>query len=132
MDAVRHKIGLARLPFRAAVFVAMVCVAILGMSAAREWSAREATLKVAEVELANLARSLTQHAEDSFDLLDTSILGAVSRLETDGTNPATILKLQDVLVARKAASKRVNALAIIDELSLIHISEPTRRTPISY
>jgi diguanylate cyclase (GGDEF)-like protein/PAS domain S-box-containing protein len=115
MDAAPHKIGFSRLPFRAAAFVALVCVAILGMSATREWSAREATLKVAEVQLANLARSLIQHAEDSFDLLDTSILGAVSRLETDGTSPAIISKLQDVLVARKAASKRVSALAIVDE-----------------
>src|SRR5664279_4491674 len=97
MDAVRHKMRLARLPLRAAVFVALVCVAILGMSAAREWSAREATLKVAEVELGNLARSLTQHAEDSFDLLDTSIVGVVSRLETDGTGAATLSKLQDIL-----------------------------------
>ena len=85
------------------------------MSAAREWSAREAALKVAEVDQANLARSLTQHAEDSFDLLDTSILGAVSRLETDGTGPATLSKLQDILVARKAASIRVNGLGIADE-----------------
>ena len=115
MDAAPLKIGLARLPFRAASFVALVCVAILGMSAAREWSAREAVLKVAEVDQANLARSLTQHAEDSFDLLDTSILGAVTRLETDGTERATLSKLQDILVARKAASKRVSGLGIVDE-----------------
>jgi diguanylate cyclase (GGDEF)-like protein/PAS domain S-box-containing protein len=115
MDAAPLKIGLARLPFRAASFVALVCVAILGMSAAREWSAREAVLKVAEVDQANLARSLTQHAEDSFDLLDTSILGAVTRLESDGTGRETLTKLQSILVARKAASKRVNALGIIDE-----------------
>ena len=115
MDAAPLKIGLARLPFRAASFVALVCVAILGMSAAREWSAREAALKVAEVDQANLARSLTQHAEDSFDLLDTSILGAVSRLETDGTDPRTLSKLRDILVARKAASKRVSGLGIVDE-----------------
>jgi diguanylate cyclase (GGDEF)-like protein/PAS domain S-box-containing protein len=115
MEAARYKIVLARLPFRAASFVALVCVAILGLSAAREWSAREAALKVAEVDQANLARSLTQHAEDSFDLLDTSILGAVTRLETDGTGRATLSKLQDILVARKAASKRVNAIGIVDE-----------------
>jgi len=115
MDAAPQKIGLSRLPFRAAAFVALVCVAILGMSAAREWSARETTLKVAEVQLANLARSLIQHAEDSFDLLDTSILGVVGRLEADGSNPATLSKLQDILVARKAASKRVSALGIVDE-----------------
>ncbi|HEX3990819.1 MAG TPA: diguanylate cyclase [Acetobacteraceae bacterium] len=115
METAHHKIGLGRLPFRAAGFVALVCVAILGLSATREWSAREAALKAAEVDQANLARSLTQQAEDSFDFLDTSILGAVSRLETDGTGPATLSKLRDILVARKAASKRVSGLAIVDE-----------------
>ena len=114
MDAAPLKSGLARLPFRAASFVALVCVAILSMSAMREWSAREAVLKVAEVDQANLARSLTQHAEDSFELLDTSILGAVTRLETDGADPATLSKLQDILVTRKAASKRVSGLGIVD------------------
>ena len=109
MDAARHKIRFARLPFRAAAFLALVCVAIVGMSAAREWSARQATLKVAEVELANLVRSLTQHADDSFDLLDTSIVGAVNRLEAEGANPATVAKLghsggaQGVIQARQRA-----------------------------
>jgi diguanylate cyclase (GGDEF)-like protein/PAS domain S-box-containing protein len=115
MDAPPFRIGLAPLPLRAASFVALVCVAILGLSAAREWSAREAALRVAEIEQGNLARSLTQHADDSFELLDTSILGAVSRLETDGTGPGTLSKLQDILVARKAASKRISGLGIIDE-----------------
>jgi diguanylate cyclase (GGDEF)-like protein/PAS domain S-box-containing protein len=115
MDGASHKTSLKRLPLLAAAFVALVCVAILGMSAAREWSLREATLKTAEVDLANLARSLAQHAEDSFDLLDASIVGAVTRLETDGTGPATLSKLRAILVARKATSKRINGIAIIDE-----------------
>jgi diguanylate cyclase (GGDEF)-like protein/PAS domain S-box-containing protein len=114
MEIAAHKASLAYLPVRAAAFVALVCVAILGMSSAREWSAREATLKGAEVELGNLARSLTQHAEDSFDMLDTSILGAVNRLEVDGTGPATVSKLQDIFIARKAASDRISVLAIAD------------------
>jgi diguanylate cyclase (GGDEF)-like protein/PAS domain S-box-containing protein len=115
MDAAVQKAGLMRLPFRAAAFVALVCIAILGTSCAREWSARQATLKEAEVDLANLARSLTQHADDSFDLLDGSILGAVSRLEVDGAGAAILAKLQDVMVARVAASRRIKALAVVNE-----------------
>ena len=115
MEIATHKASLARLPFRAAAFVALVCVAILGMSAVREWSAREARLKDAEVDLGNLARSLMQHAEDSFDMLDTSILGAVSRLEVDGSGPSTVSKLQDIFIARKAASDRISVLAIADQ-----------------
>lgn len=54
-----HKVGLARVPVRAAAFVALVCIAILGTSGWRELTARSLKLKAAEVEMANLARSLT-------------------------------------------------------------------------
>jgi diguanylate cyclase (GGDEF)-like protein/PAS domain S-box-containing protein len=110
-----NKTGLSHLPFRAAAFVALVCVAILGMSGWREWTAREASLKAAEVDLTNLTRSLTQHAEDSFDMLDISIVGALSRLETDGTSPATLAKVRDILITRKAASKRIHGIIVCDE-----------------
>jgi hypothetical protein len=116
MDAVhRHRQGMLRLPLRAAIFVALVCGAILGISAWREWTAREAVLKTAEVETANLARSLTQHAEDSFDLLDASILGVATRLEADGLNPKTIATLHKIMVTRKAHLDRLHFLVICDE-----------------
>lgn len=67
--------------------------------------------------MANLARSLTQHAEDSLDLLDSGIVGVVSRLEMDGTGPATIAKLRNLLDARRTAIDRIHGLAIIDEYS---------------
>ena len=85
------------------------------MSGWREWTAREASLKAAEVDLTNLARSLTQHADDSFDMLDISIVGALSRLETDGTGLATLAKVRDILIARKAASKRIHSIIAYDE-----------------
>ena len=116
MDAAaHHKTGLTRLPLWAAAFVALVCVAILGMSGWREWSSRGDRLRAAEVEMSNLARSMTQHAEDTIDLLDASILGVVVRLETDGTGPESLSKLQKVLVARKAGLKRIRELIIFDE-----------------
>jgi diguanylate cyclase (GGDEF)-like protein/PAS domain S-box-containing protein len=104
-----------RLPLRAAGFVALICVVILGMSGWREWSSRANRLKAAEVEMANLARSLTQHAEDSLELLDTGIIGVVSRLETDGTGPETLAKLHKVLAARKEGLKRIYGIVITDE-----------------
>lgn len=75
------------------------------MSGWGEWSARE-TRQDAGTEMANLARSLTQHAEDSLDLLDSGIVGVVSRLEMDGTGPATIAKLRNLLDARRTAIDR--------------------------
>jgi diguanylate cyclase (GGDEF)-like protein/PAS domain S-box-containing protein len=115
MTPVGGKTSPNRLPFWAAAFVALICVAILGLSGLRAWVARADALKNAEVDMANLARSLTQHAEDTFDLLDASIVGAVSRLETEGTGPATIAKLQKVLEIRKAGLKRIHGLFIYDE-----------------
>jgi hypothetical protein len=99
----------------AAVFVALICAAILALSGEREWDAREIVLKTAEVDMENLARSLTQHAEDSFDLLDASIIGVVTRLELDGTGPVTLSTLQKVIEARKAGLKHIHDLVICDE-----------------
>jgi diguanylate cyclase (GGDEF)-like protein/PAS domain S-box-containing protein len=113
--ATHNTSGPTRLPLLAAVFVALICAAILGMTGWREWSLREDSLKAAEVDLANLARSLTQHAEDSLDLLDTGVVGVVSRLETDGTGPETLSKLRKVLAARKEALKRIYGIVVCDE-----------------
>jgi hypothetical protein len=115
MSAAPQKIGLSRLPLRAAAFVALVCVSIVGLSVWREWESRAVTLKTAEVDLANLAHSLIQHAEDSVDLLDTGIVGVVSRLESDGTNPETLAGLHKVIVARKKGLKRIRNIVICDE-----------------
>lgn len=107
--------GWSRLPLRAAAFVVLTCATILGVSSWREWAARDAVLRGAETEMANVARSLTQHAEDSLDLLDSGVVGVVSRLEMDGTGPTTIAKLGNVLKARKTAVPRIHSLAIIDD-----------------
>ena len=115
MDVATHRAGLRRLPFRAAAFVVLTCTAILGVSGWREWTARDAVLRGAEAEMANVARSLTQHAEDSLDLLDSGVVGVVTRLEMDGTDPATIAKLRTVLEARKRAIERIHSLGIVDD-----------------
>jgi diguanylate cyclase (GGDEF)-like protein/PAS domain S-box-containing protein len=115
MSLGRRDTGLKRLPLVAAAFVVMVCVAILALSAWREWKLRDAALENAEVEVANLARSLTQHAEDTFELGDSLISGFVNRLEMDGTSPAAIAKLQDVIDLRKAALGRIRGLFVYDE-----------------
>ncbi|MGY3238703.1 diguanylate cyclase (GGDEF)-like protein/PAS domain S-box-containing protein [Bradyrhizobium sp. USDA 4472] len=115
MNVVSQRAGWSRLPLRAAAFVVLTCVAILGVSGWREWAARDAVLKGAETERANVARSLTQHAEDSLDLLDSGVVGVVSRLEMDGADAVTIGKLRNLLEARKKAIDRVHSLAIIDD-----------------
>jgi len=107
--------GLKRLPLFAAAFVVLVCVAILALSGWREWTFRDAVLENAEVDVANLARSLSQHAEDTFELADSLISGLVNQLEADGTDPAAIAKLQNVIDRRKATLGRIRGLFVYDE-----------------
>ena len=115
MSLGRRDAGLKRLPLIAAAFVVLACVAILALSGWREWTLRDATLRNAEVDVANLARSLTQHAEDTFELADSLINGLVNELETDGTSPAAIAKLQKFIDLRKATLGRIRGLFVYDE-----------------
>jgi diguanylate cyclase (GGDEF)-like protein/PAS domain S-box-containing protein len=115
VNLVHRKINPTRQPLFAAAFVALICIVIVGLSGWREWEARGVVLKTAEVDMANLARSLTQHAEDSFDLLDASIIGVVTRLELDGPTPASLATLQKIIEARKAGLKRIHSLVVCDE-----------------
>ena len=111
----RREFGQSRLPMWAASFVTLVCVAILALSGWREWSSRQIDLATAEVDMANLARSLTQHADDTFELADTILVGLVNRLETEGTDPAAIAKIQKFLQLRSATEKRIHGIFVYDE-----------------
>jgi len=100
-----RELGKTRLPLWAAGFIVLICVAILGLSAWREWEARNADLRNAEIDVANVAHSLVQHADDTFELVDTILVGLVHRLEIDGTGPDTITKLQAYLPTRKSSDR---------------------------
>lgn len=108
-----RELGKTRLPLWAAGFVVLICVAILGLSSWREWEARKADLRNAEVDVTNLAHSLVQHADDTFELVDTLLVGLVHRLELDGTGPDTIAKLQAYLPTRKS-SDRIRGIFVYD------------------
>ena len=107
-------LGKTRLPLWAAGFVMLTCFAILGLSGWREWETRNAELRTAEIDVANLAHSLVQHADDTFELVDTILVGLVHRLELDGTGPDTIAKLQTYLPTRKS-SDRIHGIFVYDE-----------------
>ncbi|SFI97009.1 diguanylate cyclase [Bradyrhizobium sp. Gha] len=108
-----RELGKTHLPLWAAGFVALICVTILGMSAWREWEARNSELRNAEIDVANLAHSLIQHADDTFELADTILVGLVHRLELDGLGPDTIAKLQTYLPTRKS-SDRIRGIFVYD------------------
>jgi len=111
---VRRDAGLTRLPFATTAFVAMACVAILAVSGWWEWVSRGVDLKNAEVEMANLARSLTQHADDTLELTDNTLTVLVNQLELEGTGPAAMAKVQTFL-NRRNPQGRVRGIFVYDE-----------------
>src|SRR5439155_13418012 len=56
---------------------------------------------------------LIQQADDTFELVDTILVGLVHRLELDGTGPDTIAKLQAYLPTRKSAD-RIRGIFVYD------------------
>lgn len=115
MSTSRREVGKSRVPLWVAGFVALACVAILTLSGWREWEARQVDLRNAEVDMANLASSLTQHAEDMFELADTILAGMVDRMEIGGTSAGALTKIQTFLQARKYNRKRIRGIFVYDE-----------------
>ena len=130
MGSRSHEVGQTRLPLWLAGFVALACVAILGLSGWREWETRAADLRNAEIDMANLARSLTQHADDTFELADTILGGMVDRLETSGTGEVALEKLRTFLQQRKFNKNRIRGIFVYDEtgrwLATTEPSQPRR------
>ncbi|BAM91657.1 PAS/PAC sensor-containing diguanylate cyclase [Bradyrhizobium oligotrophicum S58] len=115
MDIGATRADLSRLPVWAAGVLALVCGAILAFSGWSEWETRNNELRNAEIELGNLARSLTQHVEDTFELADSLLRGVVTALERDEGKPDRIERLQSFLTARKATLGRIRGIFAYDE-----------------
>lgn len=105
MSANQNQTAQGYTPMRTAGFVLLACLAIVALSGWREWQSRTDALRNAEVDMMNLARSLTQHAEDTFEMADSILVGLVNRLEVDGTSPAAIAKLGAFLPIGKNNSR---------------------------
>jgi diguanylate cyclase (GGDEF)-like protein/PAS domain S-box-containing protein len=110
----RRDIGHSRLPWVAAAFVVLVCGAILTLAFLNEWESRTAALLNAETDEANVATSLVQHAQDTFELADSVILALVNQLEADGFGPLGAGRIQLAIDARKSTLGRIHGLFVYD------------------
>ena len=115
MSAGLRNASLRQLAFLAGGFVALVCIAFLTVSALREWGLRHQALKSAEIDGANIATSLVQHADDSFELADSLLIGLVHRLESEGTGPGALVRLRNDINLRRGTMGRVRGLFVYDE-----------------
>ncbi|WP_210497303.1 sensor domain-containing diguanylate cyclase [Microvirga antarctica] len=93
-------------------FVVVVCLVIVFLEGWRDWSEREDELVRTESAMASLARSLAQHADDTFELADAVLVDLVDRATAIDWSPARTARLRDFLVERIKTLPRLKTLAI--------------------
>ncbi|MBJ6126981.1 sensor domain-containing diguanylate cyclase [Microvirga splendida] len=100
-------------------FVLAVCLVIVSLEGWRDWSGRDQEIARINTETLNLAKSLTQHAQDSLEVADTLLVDVVDRIETGGGGPNAISRLDAFLVARVQSLQRIKSLTIYGEDGLL-------------
>ncbi|HEX3863271.1 MAG TPA: diguanylate cyclase [Stellaceae bacterium] len=90
------------LHFGAPAFVVLVCLVIIGSEGFGLYAQRQKEMADARQETSNLARSLSQHAGDTFRTADASIVGAAHRLQMDGVSAESVDQLTKIMNARLA------------------------------
>jgi len=98
----------------ALLFLLLVVASMVGLDAWQSWTARTQALRTAEITTSNLARSLTQHAEDTVKESDTVLLGLVERFQSDGTSPAALARLRLMMQHWKGSLEQLHGLFIYD------------------
>lgn len=94
------------------VAMAMGCMAIVGLDGWRTLEARRYIIRSDQEETANLARSLAQHAHDTFHLVDTILQSLRERVETTGLGEDQLQRLRSVMHTHQAASPSIGGLFI--------------------
>jgi diguanylate cyclase (GGDEF)-like protein len=107
---------LKRLPitFWATVFVTLVCVSLVGLDFWRSWNARAVLLAQTERSATNLARAMSQHADDTIKSADTSLNDLEERIETDGMGPDRVARLHRVMQDQVRALPQLDGLYAYD------------------
>ncbi len=96
-------------------FVAVVCFGLVAIDAWNSWQSRALHLRQMSVATANLARAMSQQADDQIKLADTTLVGIVERIESEGAGPAQVARLREFLAMRVAELPQLDGLHIYDE-----------------
>lgn len=94
--------------------MAFVCVVLIGIEAVGAWHERDTQLARSRENTLNLAHSLAQHAEDTFEIADMVLIGLVDRLEAGSLVPGRTAELSGFLYKQVAAQPRLRGLFIYD------------------
>ena len=98
----------------AAAFTGVVCLSIVGAQAWRTLASRDQQIQENTVATANLAKSVADHATNTFLRANVVLSGLVDRVEHDGVSADRIDRLIDVMKLRKKELTEFERLSILD------------------
>ncbi|WP_436318110.1 sensor domain-containing diguanylate cyclase [Variovorax paradoxus] len=101
--------------FRTTAFVVVVCVTLLAIDFWNSWHSRTVQLRQMNVAASNLARAMAQQANDTLKAADSALFGIVERVEHDGTSPAAVERLREVLATRVEEFPQLDGLHVYDQ-----------------
>lgn len=96
------------------MFVVVVVVTLIVFNTWQIWNSHQRNLQSAASDAENLARSLTQHAENTFALVDNNLIELSERIETEGLGQKQKSRLQKVLQAQVANFPQLHGSFIYD------------------
>ncbi|MDB5542762.1 MAG: hypothetical protein JWQ89_4489 [Devosia sp.] len=96
----------------AALYVLAICAAIVTLEGWREWVAHDAAVLKAELDTSNLARSMRQHAEDTYELAEQSVSMVAFQLNTNGTDAEGLRQTQAFMTSTMAGTQRLRGLYV--------------------
>ncbi|RXZ38679.1 sensor domain-containing diguanylate cyclase [Oxalobacteraceae bacterium CAVE-383] len=97
------------------MFVVLVCLIVVAISAWNAWNSRQKELRDAEIDVENMARSLAQHADDTFKSADMRLVGITERVANDGVSPSAISRLNKLLALLVNEEPELAGLYIYDK-----------------
>ncbi|MCG7392280.1 sensor domain-containing diguanylate cyclase [Microvirga sp. ACRRW] len=113
------------------IFVALICLIILGLEGWRDWTERQDEFTRIEGEMRNLAKSLTQHAEDTFNLADAILVDIVDRIERQGTSPQDMAGMQAFFSERIQTLQALKTLTVFSENGFVLSSSLPGHTTVN-
>jgi diguanylate cyclase (GGDEF)-like protein len=105
----------SRITTTATLFVMLVCLIVVALTVWSAWNAYAKELDEIETETENMARSLAQHADDTFKAADMRLVGISERISNDGTSPKALDRLDRLLALLVVEQPELSGLYVYDK-----------------
>lgn len=115
-----------------ALFVLAVCLTVILHEIVRIWTQYEDAISDIRKDTSNLARSMIQHAEDTFRIADAILINSVERIEGEGRDTATLERLRRLFQEEVARLPQLRGLSILDENGISIVNSLVVTQPIDF